>query len=327
MKNIIEVKNLSKFYNVSTCETIFDYLRFKNFKKKKIDALKNVSFEIKKGETVALLGINGAGKSTLIKILSGILLQNEGSVSVLNRDPFKNRKQNCHHISAVFGHRCQLRWDLSPLETFKLNKVIYNVSDEDYNSRIDVLIKKLELEEFLNNPVRSLSLGQRMRCEIAASLIHKPDILFLDEPTLGLDLLIKDQIIDFLNEYKKQNNTTIILTTHEIEDVCKLCERVIIINKGIKILDKSIKELPEFTKSYNIIKFKNVANQYTIDSSIENYEHYIEGNDLVFKSYTEEQQKIILRKIFDVNNICNIDITKPVFSDIFKKLFTDFRTE
>lgn len=254
-KKIIEAKNLTRYFKVSKAETMFEYIAQIFTHKKEIKyAVKDMSFTIEKGESVALLGVNGAGKSTLIKMMAGILVPSSGEIKVFGNDPFKKRKENCRRIGAVFGQRTQLRWDLSPMEYYKLVKAIYDIKDLDFKQRLEEMSNALEAKDFLKQSVRTLSLGQRMRAELIASFLHSPELVFLDEPTIGLDVFSKDAIINFLSEYRAKKETTLILVTHDMEDVKRICERTIIINAGEKIVDSKILDLERRENA----DFKNV---------------------------------------------------------------------
>jgi ABC-2 type transport system ATP-binding protein len=206
-------------------------------------ALKNISLEIKKGEIIGLIGPNGAGKSTLIKILSGVLYPDSGEVKVLGYVPWKERLKYTKNLGVVFGQKTQLYWDLPAVDAFELNKGIYEISDKDYEERLRFMIKLLDAEEFVKKQVRQLSLGERMRCEIIQALLHNPKIVFFDEPTIGLDIIAKEKVRDFILEMNRKYGTTFILTTHDMGDIEKLCERVVIINHGRIVYDGLLKEV------------------------------------------------------------------------------------
>lgn len=206
-------------------------------------ALDHISFQINEGELVGYIGPNGAGKSTTVKILSGILVPNSGEVKVLGKTPWKNRVDIVRQLGVVFGQRTQLWWDLPVIESFELLKEIYHVSDDAYKLMLDSLIDSLELSKLCDIPVRQLSLGQRMRCDIAASLLHSPKILFLDEPTIGLDAVSKLAVRDFIRHLNKAHRVTILLTTHDMDDIESLCSRVLILNEGRIFLDGTLEEL------------------------------------------------------------------------------------
>ena len=215
-----------------------------------IDAVKNVSFSIEKGEIVGYIGPNGAGKSTTIKMLSGILLPTAGNIRVNGLDPFKDRKKYVSNIGVVFGQRSQLSWDIPAEDTFDLLKDIYDLSDKEYQKTKTELVNLLNIQEVMKQPVRSLSLGQRMRCEIAASLLHKPKILFLDEPTIGLDAESKKIVRDFIKKLNKNHKTTVILTTHDMTDIEALAKRIILIGKGELLYDGTLSNLKKKYGSY-----------------------------------------------------------------------------
>lgn len=246
---MIQVKNISKeFVSAKKYPGLKGAIKglFSNEKVSK-QAVKDISFDIADGEIVGYIGSNGAGKSTTIKMMTGILAPTSGEVIVNGINPRKERSKNAKKIGVVFGQRTQLWWDLPVQETFTILKEIYEVSDEDFVERIDYLDHVLGINEFMDRPVRTLSLGQRMRADIAAALIHNPPVLFLDEPTIGLDLVVKDNIRQAIKDINKKYNTTVILTTHDIEDIEELCERIIIIDDGSKIYDGSLENLK---KSY-----------------------------------------------------------------------------
>lgn len=217
---------------------------FSNEKVRKV-AVDDISFTIEKGEIVGYIGSNGAGKSTTIKMMTGILNPTEGECLVDGINPSKNRKENAQNIGVVFGQRTQLWWDLPLSESFTILKEIYDVSDEDYQERLAFLNRVLELNEFFDRPVRTLSLGQRMRADLGAALLHNPKVLYLDEPTIGLDLVVKDNIRQAIREINEKYQTTVILTTHDIEDIEELCNRIIIIDEGKKIYDGSLENLKD----------------------------------------------------------------------------------
>ncbi|MGE5703611.1 MAG: ABC transporter ATP-binding protein [Clostridia bacterium] len=210
---------------------------------KTVKAVDSISFEVEAGEIFALIGENGAGKSTTIKMLTGILTPSGGDIRINGFVPYKEREAYVKSIGVVFGQRSQLWWDLSPLESFRLLRRVYKVEEAEGSAWLDRLIEELEITPFVNQPVRKLSLGQRMRCEIAASLIHKPKLLFLDEPTVGLDVLVKQKIRDFLHNLNQTEKMTILLTTHDMSDIEALCNRVLVMDKGHLIFDGMMDDL------------------------------------------------------------------------------------
>lgn len=208
-----------------------------------VHALHDVSFTINDGEMVGYIGPNGAGKSSTIKILSGILTPDSGTVLVDGRIPYKNRIQHVREIGVVFGQRSQLWWDVPVIDSFELLKDIYSIPDTPYKQSVEELTELLNLSELLRSPTRQLSLGQRMRCEIAASLLHRPRILFLDEPTIGLDAVSKLAVRDFILKQNRTHGTTVILTTHDMQDIEALTNRIILIGKGKILMDGTLEEM------------------------------------------------------------------------------------
>ncbi|WP_294603877.1 ATP-binding cassette domain-containing protein [uncultured Lactobacillus sp.] len=233
---IIKTKNLAKRYRKVKAAKLF-HKEYRTFY-----ALKNVSLEIHQGDYVGLVGLNGSGKSTLIKMILGILQPDGGIIKTFDKDPLNNRQKNAAKIGVVFGQRSQLRWDLPAMDTFKLNREIYQVPERVFIKRVTKLAQMLQATEFLEQPVRTLSLGQRMKAEFIAALIHDPELLILDEPTIGLDVLTKNNITQFLQQL---TDKTIIFTSHDLDEVAKVCSRILILNKGKLVLDQSIQELAE----------------------------------------------------------------------------------
>lgn len=208
-----------------------------------VRAVDDISFSVKEGEILGFIGPNGAGKSTVIKMLTGILTPTQGTCRINGQIPQKNRKAYVKGIGVVFGQRTQLWWDLPLCETYSVLKEIYEVPEQNFKKRMDFLNEVLELDEFINSPVRTLSLGQRMRADIAASLLHSPKVLFLDEPTIGLDVVVKDNIRKAIAKINAEDHTTVILTTHDLSDIELLCKRIVMIDKGKNVFDGSIQEL------------------------------------------------------------------------------------
>ncbi len=208
-----------------------------------VQALKDVSFEVERGELIGYIGPNGAGKSTTVKILSGILTPDGGSVSIGGLTPWLQRKQHVQRIGVVFGQRTQLWWDVPLMDSYSLLKDIYRIPEEDWRRRLDELTGKLDLGDLLRTPLRQLSLGQKMRAEICGSLLHRPGLLFLDEPTIGLDAVSKLALRDFLKEENRAHGTTVLLTTHDMEDVAALCPRVMVLGRGSKLFDGRLADL------------------------------------------------------------------------------------
>jgi len=212
---------------------------------KTVKAVDDISFQVEAGEIFALIGENGAGKSTTIKMMTGILTPSGGEMKINGFVPYKQREEYVKSIGVVFGQRSQLWWDLSPLESFRLLKSVYKVEGKEGSDWLDRLVEELEINSFVNQPVRKLSLGQRMRCEVAASLIHRPQLLFLDEPTVGLDVLVKQKIREFLRNLNETEKMTVLLTTHDVSDIEALCKRVLVMDKGKLIFDGLLSDLRE----------------------------------------------------------------------------------
>lgn len=322
----IVVKNISKTFKVAKNQD-GKMATLKNFFKREykyIEAIKDISFSIEKGEIVGYIGPNGAGKSTTIKILSGILVPDSGTVKVGNKIPYKEREKYVKDIGVVFGQRSQLWWDIPARDTFDLLKDIYKLDDLEYQKTKEELIETLNLKDIIDIPVRQLSLGQRMRLEIAASLLHKPKILFLDEPTIGLDAVSKQIVRDFIKKIHKKQNITIILTTHDMNDIEALANRIILIGKGTLLYDGSLNTLKRkydnnryieiITKDKiknirkkGIINFEKISNGYkfTIDSKILDVSNFI--------NYISE-------KI----NIIDIDIKNENIDNIIINLYKEY---
>lgn len=232
--SIIEVKNLNKTYEYYKKQPgLLESIKGL-FKREKLfaEAVKDISFSIEEGEFVGFLGPNGAGKTTTLKMLSGILYPTGGEATVLGYVPHKRQKEYQKQFALVMGQKNQLWWDLPAMESFILNKEIYEIPEKEFRENLDELVELLDIKDVLDVQVRKLSLGQRMKCELVAALLHKPKVLFLDEPTIGLDVVAQKNIRDFLKKYNKEKKTTIILTSHYMDDIKELCERVIIVDHG-----------------------------------------------------------------------------------------------
>ncbi len=258
MSNIIEIKNITKEFKVlnrreglkGSLKDLFsrDY--------KIVRAVDNVSMNIQQGEIVGYLGPNGAGKSTTIKMMTGILEPTSGEILVGGNVPYQNRTKNAQEIGVVFGQRSQLWWALPLVESFKILKDIYGVSDEDYDNMLTLYKSLVDIEPLLHKPVRQMSLGQRTLSDILAAFLHNPKIVFLDEPTIGLDVSMKAKIRALIHALNKEKNTTVILTTHDMGDVDALCQRIVIIDKGKMLYDNDIEHLKGFFGSYRTLKIR-----------------------------------------------------------------------
>ena len=323
--SFINVNHISKTFKVAKRQSGLK-ASLKSFFKRNyiyIEAVKDVSFEIEKGEIVGYIGPNGAGKSTTIKMLSGILTPDEGTISINGLSPSKDRIKYVSNIGVVFGQRSQLWWDIPALDTFNLLKDIYKLDESEFNKTKDQLIELLDLKNIVNIPVRQLSLGQRMRCEIAASLIHKPSILFLDEPTIGLDAESKIKVRNFIKKINKEMNTTIILTTHDMSDIEALAKRIILIGKGQILYDGNIKNLKEKydnTKEIQIIT-KNKLNKLNKKGIIKQikkdygYNFILDTNLLSISNF--------LKYLSNLIDIKDIEIENENIDNIILKLYKD----
>ena len=241
----IAVKNLYKKYKISQrqegCTGMVKYLFHPQYKEK--EAVKGISFSIQQGECVAFLGANGAGKSTTIKMLTGIMKPTDGKIFIMGNEPCRERIRNARNIGVVFGQKTQLWWDISVKDSFELLHSIYEIPDNVYEENLNLFKEILELEEFMDQPARKLSLGQRVRADIAAALLHDPPVLFLDEPTIGLDVAVKQKVYQFLQYINKEKKTTILLTSHDLKDMEWLCRRLIILEKGEILFDDEITKI------------------------------------------------------------------------------------
>jgi len=265
----IVVKDLSKTFYVSERSSgLLGSIRgLVQRQTKAVQALKGVSFSLEQGELVGYIGPNGAGKSTTIKILSGILVPSGGTCDIAGRTPWKNRIHHVKRIGVVFGQRTQLWWDLPVLESFDLLRDIYRVPQAAYRQTRDEMIERLGLADLLSTPVRQLSLGQRMRCDFAAAMLHRPDILFLDEPTIGLDAVSKLAVRKFIKELNQVHQVTTILTTHDMDDIEALCDRIIIIGGGEILCDGSLASLRSQVSSRRYLKIDLKTDQFSFQAT------------------------------------------------------------
>ena len=272
---IIEVKNLKRVFTKEIKKGWFKK------EKKQYTAVDNISFNVKKGEIIAFVGPNGAGKSTTIKMLSGIIHPTEGEIKVAGLNPSKERKELAYKIGCMFGQKSGLWMHLPAIDTYKLFGSMYDIPEKELYKRIEEVIELFSLEEIVNVPVRKLSLGQRMICEIGLIMLHKPEILFLDEPTIGLDIVVKEKVRKAILEIHKKTNTTIFLTSHDLGDIERICKRIIIIDKGKIIKDESIEELKKEYLSEKIITIT--------------YEEDITDKEIDFEVMDKFDNKVILK--------------------------------
>jgi len=307
MEDIIIVQGIKKYYKIAKRDkglsASLQYLFNRKYEIKK--AVDEVSFSIKRGEIVGFIGPNGAGKSTTIKILSGILYPDAGNVKIKGFIPYRQRKQYVKNIGVVFGQKSQLNWDLPLIESFELMKFIYRIPQKKYEENLKLFSELLDMKDFINQPVRQLSLGQRMRGDIVAALLHSPEIVFLDEPTIGLDVVAKEKIREFIRYINEEEQTTILFTTHDMQDIEKVCNRLIIIDQGKKIYDGSIGQIKN-----------KYANSKTIEILLENDKKEIQTFDL-----NEAPLNMVMENLFTQKNIKDISICEPEIDGIIRDIY------
>lgn len=319
--SVIKIDNLKKSFKVLNrregLKGAFMDLFSRDYNE--VKAVDDISLNIKEGEIVGYLGPNGAGKSTTIKMMTGVLEPTAGDMTVNGNIPYKNRKRHAENIGVVFGQRTQLWWALPVIESFKILKEIYKVSDKDFEETMELFDNLVNISSLYSKPVRQMSLGQRTLCDILASFLHNPKVVFLDEPTIGLDVAIKEKIRYLIKELNRTRKTTIILTTHDISDVEALCHRVIIIDKGKLIYDDDFENLKQMFGSYRTLKVN-------VDSSDESYkEEYIEAlkqeyQNIKSLNINEEDSRwlkiIIDQEEVELLNILNYSMSNWKIKDI-----------
>ena len=323
MPNTITVQNLTKEFKAKQKEAGLQGSIKSLFspKYKVITAVNNISFNVKEGEMVGFIGPNGAGKSTTIKMMTGILFPDSGRVNVLDFDPQKQRKKLAFNIGTVFGQKPQLWYHLPAIDTFNLFSKIYELDDATYKARLDHLIKLFGVEKIMMQPVRKLSLGQRMRCEMIASLLHNPKVLFLDEPTIGLDIIVKKKIRELIRKLNKEGKITVILTSHDMEDVEQICKRLIIINEGLIVYDGSMKKIKEKYLTHKVVVvilqdkvetlgIKDVKLLYRGA-----YKHAIEVD------IRKHPIRKIVKKIISKHKVEDITVQDPPIEEIIEQIF------
>ncbi len=326
LMKIISVKNLSKTFKKPIRDEGLKGMIKSLFSRKyeEVKAVDDISFDIEEGEIIGYIGANGAGKSTTIKMMCGILYPSSGSVLV-NGMGFENDRQKINkEMGVVFGQKTQLWWDIPLIETFKILKSIYEVPDEEYNERFEYLCELLDMKPFLTQTVRSLSLGQRMRADFAAALIHSPKIVYLDEPTIGLDVLVKDKIRSAIKELNKKYNITVILTTHDMKDIEELCNRIIIIDKGKILYDGSLANIKyRFGNTKTIYVPSNVTlNEIELKNKFAgmNIEKNEDATALKF-SLNEIDLDDVLIYLINTYHVKDFKIEDISIEDITKKLY------
>ncbi|WP_043930939.1 ABC transporter ATP-binding protein [Bacillus sp. EB01] len=329
-ENAIVVEGLRKEFKAYSSRSglagAFRDLFTRNYKI--VPAVNDINFTVKRGEMVGYIGENGAGKSTTIKMLTGILTPTSGKIIVNGMNPHKEREKFTQTIGVVFGQRSQLWWDIAVQESFRLLKKVYKVSDADYNSHMEHVIRTLDLGPLLDKPVRKLSLGQRMRCELAAALIHNPPLLFLDEPTIGLDVLVKLKIREFLKEINEKYNTTILLTTHDLTDIEALCERVVMLDEGKIIYDGALQNLKDKWGEGKILQF-----QFLEQTDLARLQHLTSGLPVkwemdekgqIFSAQTDDVDEIIsqiIARVVSVLKVKDVKINETSTEEIIRNIY------
>jgi ABC-2 type transport system ATP-binding protein len=291
-----------------------------------VNAVDRVSFIIEPGEMVGYIGANGAGKSTTIKILTGILVPTSGHVIANGSVPYRDRRRYTKELGVVFGQRTQLWWDIAVVESFKLLKEIYEVADADYRRRLNLFGEILGIGQYLHTPVRKLSLGERMRCDLAAALLHNPPLLFLDEPTIGLDVVAKDHIRAFLKEINRGEQTTVLLTTHDLSDIEELCKRIIIIDRGKILFDGQLAEMKGRLAEYNQVKFslKDRSQVARLPLVVANGLACERVDELTYIMRFNRQQHSsaeVIRNLVNTLQVTDIFVEEEPIEDIVKRIY------
>lgn len=330
--DIIRVEHLTKKFIIYEKESGLKGVMKSFFNAKRIEkiAVDDVSFSIQEGEIVGYIGPNGAGKSTTIKILTGILTPTHGEVIVDGLIPYQKRSQNAKKIGVVFGQRTQLWWDLPLNESFTVLKEIYQITEADFQERMTYFEGLFGLSEYMKQPVRQLSLGQRMKADIVASMLHNPKLLFLDEPTIGLDVIAKENIRKTIKDLNRKYNTTVILTTHDLSDIESLCDRILLIDKGKIIYDGDLERIKALYGSKKIITFelKNIADLAKINhvQFSKKDPDLIQTFDQNKLNYTFNKQKLdikdIINHLLSVSDVIDIDISDDHLENIIKAIYT-----
>ncbi len=326
--DIIQVKDLSKEYKIVRRDSGIKNA-FRSFIKREyriVRAVDKVSFSIKKGEIVGYIGPNGAGKSTTIKMLSGILKPDEGIINIMGMDPTVDRIKYVKEIGVVFGQKSQLWWDIPAEDSFDLLKDIYKIPDDEYEKNKQELVKILHLEEIIKSPVRQLSLGERMKCELVASLLHSPKILFLDEPTIGLDAISKVIVRDFIKKINKLKKITVILTTHDMADIESLTDRLIMIGHGKKLYDGSVNDIKKKYSNEKIVEviYEGILKDKIVNDKIDILE---ESQGLIRMKIDTRKIMVsdIVRKYSEVCEIKDINVIETGIDDIIYKLYKEYQ--
>lgn len=326
MNNIITVEHLNKKYTTYKRGSGFKE-SIKSFFHREtvfVDAVKDVSLTVEEGDIIGILGPNGAGKSTTIKMLTGTLYPTSGTIDVMGYTPYKDRIAYVKHMGAVFGQKSQLIFDIPPVDSFRMNKAIYEIKDNEYTKRVNMLIELLELGDKVMRPTRVLSLGERMKCEFVMAMLHNPKIVFLDEPTIGLDVIAKQNIRQFIKEMNKKG-TTFILTTHDLEDVEQLAKNVVIINKGEKVFDNTIQNLRKNLGNKKIVEL-TLTKKVDLKMDIAGTRIIQTGNDLTMTIEVNVDIIPINQFITSLASICefsDISIRELPMEKIITNIYRD----
>ena len=327
MSPIIEISHLVKTFQIKVKgEGLKEsFASFISPRYKTVQAVHDISFSVNKGEIVAFIGPNGAGKSTTLKMLSGIMTPTTGTIRIASLDPVKQRKLLAYKIGTVFGQRSQLWYHLPAIDSFNLFSKIYDLDEKEYKKRLSILIERFDIKEFIDQPVRKLSLGQRMRCEFVLALLHKPEILFLDEPTIGLDVTVKKSIRELIKQLNQEEKTTVILTSHDMGDVEQLCKRAVIINHGNVVFDGLIKDIKEKYMRKKIIRLatQNSAVKPKKEGILlKKYKEYGMRLEIDLKKIS---MKHAIEHLTEHNDIEDITILEEPIEDIIDEMYKQTR--
>lgn len=322
---IIDVQSIGKTYKVAKRRTGFKgaVLNIVHPEYERRKAVDNISFRIREGEMVGFIGPNGAGKSTTVKMLSGILYPDSGSIHIAGYIPYKQRKEYVANIGVVFGQKSQLSWDLSPMDSYEVLKHIYKIPEKRYRDNIERFTELLDMKNFIDQPVRQLSLGQRMRADIAAALLHSPKIVFFDEPTIGIDVVGKEKIRSFIKELNKTDNVTMIFTTHDMQDIEKTCERLIIIDDGRKLYDGSLENIKSSYVSSRImeVEFEELPERINIsDVKVCDVENNRMKKLITFDTGSVSVN-VLMSQLLDNYNIKDISVKEPEIDAIIRDIY------
>lgn len=323
---MIELKNINKTFRTARRNAGFGEAVKALFRKEYeiVHALKDVSFTINDGEMVGYIGPNGAGKSSTIKIMSGILTPDSGECTINGRTPWKDRINHVREIGVVFGQRSQLWWDVPVIDSFELVKDIYKVPENTYRSNLDELVSMLDIENIVRTPARQLSLGQRMRCEIVASLLHNPRILFLDEPTIGLDAVSKIAVRNFIKALNREWKTTVILTTHDMQDIEALTERIILIGKGQILLDGELSQLKKRNSSTKTITVDYRGNEFSLLCGM-SFSERINGHAVILVDTNLVSVSDVITHISSQTDILDISVSGSTAEEMVVSLYKEFK--